>query len=84
MRGALSFIMLMALIRPSVAPTGHQNFTLRDYARAALDLLPVVALMGIVLGAIYSGSTHGALIGAGAVGAITLFHYLFKPVKLFA
>lgn len=66
-----AFIMLMALIRPSVAPAGHQNFTLRDYARAALDLLPVVALMGIVLGAIYSGIATPS--EAAAVGVLAAF-----------
>jgi len=39
------------------------------------------AATAATLGAIYSGSAHGALIGAGAVGAITLFHYLFKRGK---
>ncbi|MBN9887263.1 TRAP transporter large permease [Salipiger abyssi] len=66
-----AFIMAMALIRPGVAPAGHQNFALRDYARAALDLLPVVALMGIVLGAIYSGIATPS--EAAAVGVLAAF-----------
>ncbi|OFV92728.1 MAG: hypothetical protein A3F68_06495 [Acidobacteria bacterium RIFCSPLOWO2_12_FULL_54_10] len=39
------------------------------------------AATAATLGAIYTGSAEGALIGAGAVGAITLFHYLFKRGK---
>lgn len=68
------FIMLMALLRPGIAPAGHQDFALHDYLRALADLSPVVALMGIVLGAIYSGIATPS--EAAAVGVLAAFGVL--------
>ncbi|WP_138471990.1 TRAP transporter large permease [Poseidonocella sp. HB161398] len=68
------FIMVMALIRPGIAPAGHQSFAPRDYLRALGELSPVIALMAIVLGAIYSGIATPS--EAAAVGVAAAFGLL--------
>ncbi|MBU2963539.1 TRAP transporter large permease subunit [Citreicella sp. C3M06] len=65
------FIMLMALVKPSIAPAGHETYRLRDYLRGLVDLAPVITLMGIVLGAIYSGIATPS--EAAAVGVFAAF-----------
>lgn len=65
------FIMLMALWKPGIAPSGHERFVLADYLRGLGDLAPVVALMSIVLGAIYTGIATPS--EAAAVGVFAAF-----------
>lgn len=66
-----AYIILRALIRPSVAPPRTERFRLRDYGIAALNLFPIFFLMGIVLGSIYSGLATPS--EAAAVGVFAAF-----------
>ncbi|HEY0214334.1 MAG TPA: TRAP transporter large permease subunit [Paenirhodobacter sp.] len=68
------YIVVMAWLRPGIAPEGASRFKLRDYGVAVLNLLPIFFLMGIVLGAIYSGLATPS--EAAAVGVFAAFALL--------
>ncbi|MFD1910913.1 TRAP transporter large permease [Halodurantibacterium flavum] len=68
-----AYIILRALLDPSVAPHGGERYRLRDYAHALVDLMPIFALMGIVLGAIYTGvATPSEAAAVGVFGALVI------------
>lgn len=49
------YIAVRAWINPSIAPEKAQQYALRDYLSALGDLFPILLLMTIVLGSIYTG-----------------------------
>lgn len=63
------YIMLRALADPSVAPASGERYAARDYLRTVLDLSPILLLMVVVLGAIYTGIATPS--EAAAVGVAT-------------
>lgn len=68
-----AYLILRALLDPSVAPDGGERYVARDYAWALVDLLPIFALMGIVLGAIYTGvATPSEAAAVGVFGALVI------------
>lgn len=67
------YIIVRALLDPSVSPQGGERYRPRDYAYALVDLLPIFALMGIVLGAIYTGvATPSEAAAVGVFGALVI------------
>lgn len=67
------YIMIRALLRPSIAPKPDLKIRLVDYGKGLLDLLPIIVLMGIVLGAIYSGvATPSEAAAVGVFGALVI------------
>lgn len=50
-----AYIASMCIIRSDAAPAKSTKFTVAEYARGLLDLLPILILIFIVLGGIYSG-----------------------------
>ncbi|MFN4061301.1 MAG: TRAP transporter large permease [Paracoccus hibiscisoli] len=68
-----AYLILRALLDPSVAPDGGERYRARDYAWALVDLLPIFTLMGIVLGAIYTGvATPSEAAAVGVFGALVI------------
>ena len=68
-----AYIALMALIRPASAPRYEGEITLRTLAWGAVQLLPIMILMVIVLGSIYSGiATPSEAAAVGVAGAIVI------------
>lgn len=49
------YIIIVALLRPNVEPATQERPDFGDIWRGALQLLPIVILMTVVLGSIYSG-----------------------------
>ncbi|MCA0043328.1 TRAP transporter large permease [Celeribacter litoreus] len=69
----MGFIMIRAVINPSLAPKSETRATPAVLARSLLDILPFVLLIFIVLGSIYGGFATPTEAGAvGTVGAIII------------
>lgn len=67
------YIAIRALINPSLVPNDRPSYKPRDFLMAIVDLLPLVVLMGVVLGSIYSGiATPSEAAAVGVVGAIAI------------
>ena len=70
-----AYIAFVALLRPSVMPGEAPRYTARDRLRGLVDLAPVVLLIVVVLGSIYTGfatPSEAAAIGFAGTVAITL------------
>lgn len=70
-----SYIVIRALLDPSIAPQRVETYSARDMAVAFSKLLPVIVLIVIILGSIYSGlatPSEAAAIGLAATMIITL------------
>ena len=68
-----AYLMLWAWLRPTQIPLADSQMTLREKLSASRHLIPVMLLIGSVIGAIYSGlatATEAAAIGV--VGALVL------------
>ena len=63
------YIMLVSWRRPETTPPEEMTYGLRDYAQGVVTLLPVVILIGIVLGVLYSGVATPSEAGAVGVAA---------------
>jgi tripartite ATP-independent transporter DctM subunit len=67
------YIALRALLDPSRAPAYEGTVDAKALALGALELLPIVLLMGVVLGSIYSGiATPSEAAAVGVFGAIVI------------
>ncbi|MFM9882592.1 MAG: TRAP transporter large permease [Burkholderiales bacterium] len=69
----IGWIMVRAVIDPSIQPTQHEQASWFDRLRALKDLLPVLFLILAVIGSMYSGVasvTEAAAIGVG--GAVVV------------
>ena len=70
-----SYIIIRASLDPNIAPKREVTYSSRDLLIAARKLLPVIILMVVILGAIYSGiatPSEAAAIGLAATLIITL------------
>jgi C4-dicarboxylate transporter, DctM subunit len=68
-----SWIMLRALLRADVSPAGEERYSWRDRLYGLANLLPVLILMVIVLGSIYSGvATPSEAAAVGVAGALVI------------
>ncbi len=65
------YIMVRCIANPRLAPTPERRFTWSDRFGAMIDLAPILALMVIVLGGIYTGIATPS--EAAAVGLATTF-----------
>ena len=63
------YIIIVSLLRPDINPPRGEKVTGRDMLNGLLELFPVVALMVLVLGSIYSGLATPS--EAAAVGVAT-------------
>lgn len=70
--GAFSlYIALRCLLRPDLAPAGDLRYTWRDRVKALPLLLPVLLLIVLVLGSIYTGwATPSEAAAVGVLGAL--------------
>ena len=69
-----SYIAARAVMSPSVAPMEDRRYGPRDYLVGLVKLLPIIILMAVILGAIYSGiatPSEAAAIGLLATVVIT-------------
>lgn len=67
------YIMLRVWLNPALVPGDRPSHRPRDFLLALIDLLPLLALMTIVLGFIYSGiATPSEAAAVGVVAAIAL------------
>ncbi|MEO3388609.1 TRAP transporter large permease subunit [Mesorhizobium sp. CAU 1741] len=76
------YIMIRALMDPSIAPSDNVRHGLRDYLVALLNLSPILILMVIVLGSIYTGiatPSEAAAVGVAAALVIALFMRQMTP-----
>lgn len=78
----MGYTMIWAAMNKSELPTGHgKSFSMKERLVAARKLLPIMALIGFVLGSIYTGVTtptesaalgiSGALLLAAATGGLS-------------
>jgi len=70
-----AFIIVRSLITPHVAPKTGVEYTFRDYLRCIGFLTPIVILIVVVLGSIYSGiatPTEAAAVGVTAALVMSL------------
>ncbi|MDF3072465.1 MAG: hypothetical protein K0S54_132 [Alphaproteobacteria bacterium] len=66
-------IAVIVRIRPHLAPRQGQHYTLAEQLRGLLEIGPALALIGIVLGGIYTGLLFPSSAGAiGATGALAI------------
>ena len=65
------YIMVLALLRPSIVPSGEESFTWSQRLRSLADLAPVFSLIAAVLGGIYLGYTTPT--EAAAIGVLGAF-----------
>lgn len=67
------YIAIVALLRPETAPRYEGEINLNTLAWGAVQLLPIMILMFIVLGSIYSGiATPSEAAAVGVAGAIVI------------
>ncbi|WP_339859945.1 TRAP transporter large permease subunit [Thalassospira alkalitolerans] len=68
-----AYIVFRAVMKPEIAPKADTQFDLRQFGAAFVDLLSIISLMVIVLGAIYSGiATPSEAAAVGVFGAIVI------------
>ena len=70
-----SFIIIRSAIQPDVAPRAGAKYTLKDYVRCLGLLTPILILIVIVLGSIYTGiatPTEAAAVGVAAALVMTV------------
>lgn len=68
-----AYIMVVALARPDVAPEPAERFGPLAYLRGLLDLTPILLLVVVVLGSIYSGlATPSEAAAVGVFGALVM------------
>ena len=70
-----SYIIIRSLINPDIAPRAGGDYTLKDYLYCFVQLLPILILIVIVLGSIYTGiatPTEAAAVGVMASLVLTL------------
>jgi C4-dicarboxylate transporter, DctM subunit len=70
-----TYIIIRALANPAVAPSDGRRFGPRDYLSGLLDLFPVLLLVVLVLGSIYTGvatPSEAAAVGVAAALVIAL------------
>ena len=80
-----AYIIIRSLINPSLAPKIEETYSLRDYFHCLRQLTPVLIIIGIVFGSIYSGlatPTEAAAVGVTASLLVTVFLRQFS-MKLF-
>jgi tripartite ATP-independent transporter DctM subunit len=69
------WIIIRALFRPSIAPAGSEHYSLRQRLAGIVDLTPILVLMLLVLGSIYTGvatPSEAAAVGVAAALVIAL------------
>lgn len=69
----LGYVMLRAWANPALAPRPDRRFTSMDRLRSLVDLAPVLVLIPIVIGGIYTGlATPSEAAGLGAVATLAI------------
>lgn len=79
------YIVAVALIRPEVAPENEERANFRMMCFGLVELFPILLLMIIVLGSIYSGlatPSEAAAVGVACAIAITLATRQFSIVMI--
>ncbi len=67
------WIVLRAVMRPEIAPKGTETYGWRDYVAGLGNIVPIIVLMVIVLGSIYSGvATPSEAAAVGVAAALVL------------
>ena len=70
------YIIIRAIIDPSIAGAKEDKYTLRDFIHSFADLAPILVLMPIVLGGIYSGiATPTEAAALGVLGALLILAF---------
>ena len=68
-----SYIIVRALANPALSPEPAQRFGVMDYLRGLVDLSPIVILVVVVLGSIYTGlATPSEAAAVGVFGALVM------------
>jgi C4-dicarboxylate transporter, DctM subunit len=68
-----SYIIVRALANPALSPEPPQRFGFMDYLRGLVDLSPIVILVVMVLGSIYTGlATPSEAAAVGVFGALVM------------
>ena len=69
----MGYVIIWAFLHPGSIPTATGNMTFRQKLRASRRLIPVVTLIGLVLGSIYSGiATATEAAALGVTGSLIL------------
>jgi len=77
-----SFIIVFSIFRPDVAPGAGVKYTFKDYLRCIGLLMPILILIVIVLGSIYTGIATPTEAAAVGVTAALVMAVAFKQMNL--
>ncbi len=76
------YIIIVTFLRPGVEPRSQERPAIGDMLRGALELLPIVILMMVVLGSIYSGLATPSEAAAVGVACTILIVVLTRQFSL--
>ena len=77
-----AYIAARCTVRPSLAPRSEERFTHRDRIKGIGEMLPVLLLITVVLGGIYSGLvTPSESAALGVVGALLLTGFYLSAMR---
>jgi tripartite ATP-independent transporter DctM subunit len=77
-----TFIVVFSIFRPNVAPAAGVDYTARDYLRCIGLLMPILILIVIVLGSIYTGIATPTEAAAVGVTAALIMAVAFRQMTL--
>jgi C4-dicarboxylate transporter, DctM subunit len=76
------YIIVRSLINPNIAPKLDQKYTLKDYANCFILMLPILILIVVVLGSIYTGiATPTEAAAVGVVVALVMVSFMGQMTK---
>lgn len=76
------YIMVRAILDPTLAPSDGSRHGLREYGRAIIDLSPILVLMFIVLGSIYTGIATPSEAAAVGVASALVIAFVMRQMTL--
>lgn len=77
-----AYIVVRALANPTLAPSDGRRFGPMDYLKGLLDLLPVLLLVVLVLGSIYTGVATPSEAAAVGVAAALIIALVLRQLTL--
>lgn len=77
-----TYIIIRALANPALAPSDGRHFRLMDYFKGLLDLFPVLLLVVLVLGSIYTGLATPSEAAAVGVAAALIIALVLRQLSL--
>ncbi|MQA85541.1 MAG: TRAP transporter large permease subunit [Streptosporangiales bacterium] len=78
----LTYVVVRAVLRPSLAPRSEDSFSWGDRARSLVKVIPALLLIILVLGSIYTGvATPTESAALGAAGAFVIAGVIYRALN---